>query len=73
MRGPTPQNSPLFHKFLIMADEVYYEINDLLNRPRKADTRLKQDFLPHRINKETLLVDRQYSVFEVPILEVAKK
>lgn len=44
-----------------------------MNRPRKADIRLKPDFLPHRVNKETLLVDRQYSVIEVPILQLVKK
>lgn len=44
-------------------------MNGLLNRPRKADIRLKPDCLPHRINKEKLLVDRQYSVIEVQLVK----
>lgn len=30
----------LAHKFLIMTDQAYYNMNYLLNRPRKTDTRL---------------------------------
>lgn len=48
-------------------------MNNLLNRPRKADIRLKPDLLPHGIDKEALLVDRQYCVIEVPILQLVKK
>lgn len=63
----------MFLKFLIMADEVYYKMNGLLNRLRKADIRLKPDFLPYRINKETLLVDTSIMLYCLPILQLVKK
>lgn len=56
-----------------MANYLYYKMNDLFDRHKLNRHKTLTDDLLHVINKEMLLVDKQYSALEVSVLQQVKK
>lgn len=74
LRQPVPQMS-LERKFLVMTNQVYYNMNFLLNRHKENRHKTLTDFLLHRINERntTSRFIRQCTIIKVPVLQLAKK